>query len=84
MGTRTEDGYISIPPLTHQVIAQYVGTTREIISFQMNQLRHKGLLRYSRRGIQIHAQALRDYLRQQGIHGSTAAPQASAGTDPRL
>ncbi len=87
MGTPTEDGYISIPPLTHQVIAQYVGTTREIISFQMNQLRHKGLLRYSRRGIQIHAQALRDHLRQQGSQGagtSSAAPKASAGTEPRL
>jgi CRP-like cAMP-binding protein len=44
MGTRAEDGCIAIPPLTHQVIAQYVGTTREIITLQMNQLRHKGLL----------------------------------------
>jgi CRP/FNR family cyclic AMP-dependent transcriptional regulator len=63
MGTRTPDGTIDIPPMTHQVIAQYVGTTREIISFQMNQLRHRGLLRYSRKGIQIDVRALRDYLR---------------------
>src|SRR5215468_1706274 len=54
MGTPTEDGAIAIPPLTHQVLAQYVGTTREIITFQMNQLRQKGLLRYSRKGIQIY------------------------------
>ena len=54
MGTRTEDGCINIPPLTHQVLAEYVGTTREIITFQMNHFRQKGLLRYSRKGIQIY------------------------------
>ena len=59
---RTDDGAIGIPPLTHQVLAQYVGTTREIITFQMNQLRQKGLLRYSRKGIQIYPDALREYL----------------------
>ena len=32
----------------------------------MNQLRQKGLLRYSRKGIQIYPQALREYLRLLG------------------
>ena len=76
MGTRTEDGCINIPPLTHQVLAQYVGTTREIITFQMNQLRNKGLLRYSRKGIQVYAEALREYLRQQGRHARTSGIDA--------
>ena len=62
-----DDGDIGIPPLTHQVLAQYVGTTREIITFQMNQLRQKGLLRYSRKGIQIYPEALREYLPSWGI-----------------
>jgi CRP-like cAMP-binding protein len=44
LGTRTEDGSIKIPPLTHQVISEYVGTSREIVTFQMNHLRQKGLL----------------------------------------
>jgi CRP-like cAMP-binding protein len=76
MGTRAEDGCIGIPPLTHQILAQYVGTTREIITFQMNQLRNKGLLRYSRKGIQVYPQALREYLRQQGRHARTSGIDA--------
>ncbi|MEO8591959.1 MAG: Crp/Fnr family transcriptional regulator [Candidatus Solibacter sp.] len=63
MGTRGDDGYTSIPPLTHQVLAGYVGTTREIITLQMNHFRQKGMLRYSRKGIQVYEEALREYLR---------------------
>jgi CRP-like cAMP-binding protein len=62
LGTRSEDGSIKIPPLTHQVISEYVGTSREIVTFQMNHLRQKGFLRYSRKGIQVYAEALREYL----------------------
>ena len=65
LGTRTEEGGIKIPPLTHQVISEYVGTSREIVTFQMNHLRLKGLLRYSRKGIEVYADALRDHLRAQ-------------------
>jgi CRP/FNR family transcriptional regulator, cyclic AMP receptor protein len=65
LGTRTEDGSINIPPLTHQVISEYVGTSREIITFQMNQLRQKGFLRYSRKGIQVYSDALKEYLQAQ-------------------
>jgi CRP-like cAMP-binding protein len=73
MGTPTQDDRIDIPPMTHQVIAQYVGTTREIISLQMNQLRHRGVLRYSRKGIQIDIRGLHDHLRQSGRQ-DTAPP----------
>src|SRR5215831_16607822 len=62
LGTRTEDGSVKIPPLTHQVISEYVGTSREIVTFQMNHLRQKGFLRYSRRGIQVYVDALREHL----------------------
>jgi CRP-like cAMP-binding protein len=62
LGNRTEDGSIRIPPLTHQVISEYVGTSREIVTFQMNHLRQKGYLRYSRKGIEVYADALRDHL----------------------
>jgi len=40
-----------------------VGTTREIITLQMNHFRQKGMLRYSRKGIQVYEEALREYLR---------------------
>jgi CRP/FNR family transcriptional regulator len=62
LGSRAEDGSIKIPPLTHQVISEYVGTSREIVTFQMNHLRQKGYLRYSRKGIQVYAEALREHL----------------------
>lgn len=65
LGTRTEDGSMKIPPLTHQVISEYVGTSREIVTFQMNHLRQQGYLRYSRKGIQVYAEALREHLAAQ-------------------
>jgi hypothetical protein len=32
------------------------------VTFQMNQLRQKGMLRYSRKGIQVYTDALREHL----------------------
>jgi CRP/FNR family transcriptional regulator len=57
-GTPTGDGTLQIPPLTHQLISEYVGTSREIVTYQMNRLRNRGLLRYSRTGIQVYPEAL--------------------------
>ena len=47
------------------MISEYVGTSREIVTFQMNHLRQKGFLRYSRKGIQVYADALREHLHSQ-------------------
>ena len=47
------------------MISEYVGTSREIITFQMNQLRQKGFLRYSRKGIQVYSDALKEHLQAQ-------------------
>jgi CRP/FNR family cyclic AMP-dependent transcriptional regulator len=74
LGTRTEDGSTRIPPLTHQVISEYVGTSREIVTFQMNYLRQKGLLRYSRKAIQVYTDALAEYL-QSRVAGGAHWPQ---------
>jgi CRP-like cAMP-binding protein len=65
LGALAEDGSLRIPPLTHQAISEYVGTSREIVTFQMNHLRQDGYLRYSRRGIQVYAEALREHLNTQ-------------------
>lgn len=62
LGAPAEDGSLRIPPLTHQAISEYVGTSREIVTFQMNHLRQQGFLRYSRRGIQVYVEALREHL----------------------
>jgi hypothetical protein len=66
---------MKIPPLTHHVISEYVGTSREIVTFQMNQLRQKGYLRYSRKGIQVYSDALREHLQAQtGTPNNWAQP----------
>jgi len=80
LGTRSEDGAITIPPLTHQILSEYVGTSREIVTFHMNHLRQKGYLRYSRKGIQIYTEALREHLRETESHhpGWDASAQVPA------
>lgn len=64
LGTRAEDGSIRIPPLTHQLISEYVGTSREIVTFQMNRLRQEGFIRYSRKGIDVYVEPLAEQLRK--------------------
>jgi CRP/FNR family transcriptional regulator, cyclic AMP receptor protein len=65
LGVLQEDGSMRIPPLTHQVLSEYVGTSREIVTFQMNYLRQQGYLDYSRKGINVRPEALREYLRRE-------------------
>jgi CRP/FNR family transcriptional regulator, cyclic AMP receptor protein len=52
-------------PLTHELLSQYVGTSREIVTHYMNQFRRQGYLRYSRRGMSLYRDAMRNWLRQQ-------------------
>ncbi len=67
LGTEMSDGATRIGSLTHHTIAEYVGTSREIVTFQMNRLRRLGLLRYSRKHIDVYVPAMRDLLRGEGI-----------------
>jgi CRP/FNR family transcriptional regulator, cyclic AMP receptor protein len=78
LGSPMPDGSLRVASLTHHTIAEFVGTSREIVTFQMNRLRRSGLVRYSRKHIDVHAQAMRENLRQQGTsipHGAEAAAQ---------
>jgi CRP/FNR family cyclic AMP-dependent transcriptional regulator len=68
VGTPVDDGSTRIASLTHHTISEYVGTSREIVTFQMNRLRRMGLLRYSRKHIDIYAHPIKLALRGQGIH----------------
>ena len=67
MGQRNaEDGHVQMMPITHELLSQYVGTSREIVTHYMNQFRREGYLDYSRKkGILLYGDALRDWLRQQ-------------------
>jgi len=54
LGTLETDGSVRMSPFTHELLSQYVGTSREIVTHYMNQFRKKGYLRYSRKGITLH------------------------------
>jgi len=68
MGTPLPDGAMRLASLTHHTIAEYIGTSREIVTFQMNRLRRAGMIRYTRRYIDVVTPALVEALRKQGLH----------------
>jgi CRP-like cAMP-binding protein len=51
-----------LPPLTHLLLAQYVGTSREVVTQHMNRLRALGLLRYTRGSIWVNREATAAWL----------------------
>src|SRR5262249_2216799 len=67
LGTPLADGATRVPALTHHVIAEYVGTSREIVTFQLNRLRRAGMLRYSRKHLDIFTKLIRNELHSQGV-----------------
>jgi CRP-like cAMP-binding protein len=72
MGTSMPDSATRIPALTHHTLAEYVGTSREIVTFQLNRLRRMGCLRYTRKYIDVHLPALDQELRSLGVHPPAA------------
>jgi len=77
MGTVSEDGSVHMMAFTHELLAQYVGTSREIVTHYMNKRRHEGYLTYSRKGVILQREALRAWLRQDGSSAEAAAATAS-------
>ena len=65
LGSMTDDGSVQMIPFTHELLSQYVGTSREIVTHYMNHFRRQGYLRYSRKGILLHRDAMREWLRQE-------------------
>jgi CRP/FNR family transcriptional regulator, cyclic AMP receptor protein len=78
LGTPLADGATRLGSLTHHTIAEYVGTSREIVTFQMNRLKRLGLIRYTRRYIDVYTGAVEETLRQQGIRLPKQRGQAAA------
>lgn len=62
-GRESRDGSVDMMPFTHELLSQYLGTAREIVTHYMNQLRSQGFLEYSRQGIVLNRDALRDWLK---------------------
>jgi CRP/FNR family transcriptional regulator len=53
--------------ITHMVIAAHAGTTREIVTAQMNRLRKLGMVRYSRKFIDVDCKALEQALLKENL-----------------
>jgi CRP/FNR family transcriptional regulator len=66
LGVVEPDGTVRMTPFTHELLSQYVGTSREIVTHYMNQFRRQGLLRYSRKGIVLYLEAFKNWLRENG------------------
>jgi CRP/FNR family transcriptional regulator len=64
LGTVETDGSVHMSAFTHELLSQYVGTSREIVTHYMNQFRRMGYLQYSRRGIVMYRDAMHEWLRQ--------------------
>jgi len=64
LGSRQEDGSVRMAAFTHELLSQYVGTSREIVTHYMNQFRKQGYLQYSRKGIVLYKSAFQEWLRQ--------------------
>jgi CRP/FNR family transcriptional regulator len=81
LGTPEPDGSYRMAPLTHGLLAQYVGTSREIVTTKMNLFRRQGYLRYSRQGIVLFRDELDKWLSRTGTHAVKArqSPRSAGG-----
>lgn len=64
MGTQQEDGGVRMDPLTHELLAHYVGTSRELVTCHMTKFRKMGYLQYSRRAIVLYRDALNAWVKE--------------------
>ncbi len=71
IGMEQPDGNVRIASLTHHTLSEYVGTSREIVTFQMNRLRRLGILNYTRKYIELNPVAARELLRTEGVQRQT-------------
>ena len=63
LGTLQTDGSFVMQPLTHELLAQYVGTSRELVTSRMTNFRRQGYLQYTRKDITVYRDALRAWIR---------------------
>lgn len=67
LGEKSGDGSVHMIPFTHELLSQYVGTSREIVTHYMNHFRRQGYLRYSRKGIMLDGEAMKEWLRHEPV-----------------
>ena len=75
-GHQTEDGAVQMMAMTHELLAMYMGTSREIMTHFMNQFRREGYVRYSRQEVTVYVDALKEWLKQGTKDGTTLVTPA--------
>ena len=60
-GSKSDDGSVRMDAFTHELLAQYIGTSREIVTHYMSQFRREGYVQYSREGIWLLLPALKEW-----------------------
>jgi CRP/FNR family cyclic AMP-dependent transcriptional regulator len=74
LGTPKGDGSVGMMPFTHELLSRYIGTSREIVTFYMNQFRKQGYLRYSRQEIVLYPDALAGWIARTAGSAVECAP----------
>jgi CRP-like cAMP-binding protein len=64
LGKIDSQGGVHLRPFTHELLSQYVGTSREIVTHWMAQFQRSGYVQYSRRGMVVYPKPLRTWLEQ--------------------
>jgi len=63
VGAPAEDGSVRMIPMTHQLLSQHIGTSRELVTSHMNRFRKKGYLDYTRQQIVLYPRAFTNWTR---------------------
>jgi CRP/FNR family transcriptional regulator len=63
LGTPSEQG-LRMGPLAHSIIAEYVGTSRELVTTELSKMKRAGLIYYSRKYIEVDLARARQALRR--------------------
>ena len=54
LGTQDEHGSVSMMAMTHELLSQHIGTSREVVTSHMNRFRKQGYLDYTRKRIVLY------------------------------
>jgi CRP-like cAMP-binding protein len=62
-GTPAEGGTATIRGVTHESLAQYIGSSRALVGLCLVEFRHQQLLRYSHKKMVLYRDSLREWIR---------------------
>jgi CRP/FNR family transcriptional regulator, cyclic AMP receptor protein len=82
-GQTPEQGVVRMGGLTHHTLADYVGTSREIVTFQLNRLRRLGLVKYTRKHIEVYRSGLLARVHERNAAVSTSTEQMESAAAVR-